>query len=205
MTARRSQCRRALGLLLILSACASRGGGLDPGAGLDAGALALRQAEFEAARERLAAVRLVCGEARLGRQALLLLAALELDPRNPAADPDRAAAFAARYLARFETFPWTRPVAEQLYLQALRAGGRPTPSVDPLLQEGVPDGRSPEACDRSEWGLVAGGDPPVLGALPRTPGPAPARRSAGDESAALRSRIAELEAELERIRATLQP
>ncbi|MGH7559231.1 MAG: hypothetical protein ACREMD_15905 [Gemmatimonadota bacterium] len=196
---------RALPLVLILSACASSGGRSDPGAGLDAGAFALRQAEFGAARERLVSVRHICGEARLGRQALLLLSAMELDPRNPAGDPGRAAAYAAHYLARPETFPWTRPVAEQLYLQALRLGGEPVSQPDdPLLEEIASRESVPEACERSDWGVVGGGDPPALGSGTRSSRPGSGSRP-GDEDHRLRNRITELEAELERIRATLQP
>ncbi|MGH7563099.1 MAG: hypothetical protein ACREK5_01570 [Gemmatimonadota bacterium] len=196
---------RALPLLLILSSCASTGGRSDPGAGLDAGALALRQAEFEAARERLVSVRHLCGEARLGRQALLLLSALELDPRNPAGDPDRGAAYAAHYLARPETFPWTRPVAGQLYLQAVRLGGEPASgAADPLLEEIASREDAPEACERSDWGVVGGGEPPALGSGAHASRPGSGSRRA-DENLRLRNRVAELEAELERIRATLQP
>ncbi len=197
--------RSVLPLVLILSACASSGGGGEPGAGLDAGALALREAEFEAARERLVSVRRLCGEARLGRQALLLLSALELDPRNPGGDPGLAAAYAAHYLALPETFPWTRPVAEQLYLQALSLGGDPAAeSAAPLLKGARPGKSVPEACDRSDWGVVAGGDPPVLGKMVRSSRPAGGSHPP-DDSRRLRSRVAELEAELERIRATLRP
>lgn len=196
--------RRVLPLLLILSACASSGGGGGPGAGLDAGALALRRAEFEAARERLVSVRRLCGEARLGRQALLLLSALELDPRNPGGDPGLAAAYAARYLARPETFPWTRPVAEQLYLQALRLGGEPAAESATPMEEVVSREGAPEVCERSDWEVGAGGDLPVLGRGARSSRPG-GGSPPGDESRRLRNRIAELEAELDRIRATLRP
>lgn len=196
--------RRVLPLLMILSACASSGGGGEPGAGLDAGALALRRAEFEAARERLVSVRRLCGEARLGRQALLLLSALELDPRNPGGDPGLAAAYAASYLARPETFPWTRPVAEQLYLQALRLGGEPAAESATPMEEVVSREGAPDACERSDWEIVAGGDLPVLGSGARSFRPG-GGSPPGDESRRLRNRIAELEAELERIRATLRP
>ncbi|MGH7570834.1 MAG: hypothetical protein ACREMK_03185 [Gemmatimonadota bacterium] len=196
---------QALPLLLILSACASAGGRNSPGAGLDAGALALRQAEFEAARERLVSVRQICGEARLGRQALLLLSAMELDPRNPAGDPDLGATYAALYLARPETFPWTRPVAEQLYLQALRLGGEPASgAADPLLEEIASRESAPEACERSDWSVVGGGEPPSLGGGSLDSRPGSGSRP-GDESQRLKNRIAELEAELDRIRATLRP
>lgn len=193
-------------LPVILAACASTGSRSDPAAGLDAGALAIRQAEFEVARERLVEVRLACRDARLGRQALLLLSAVELDPRNPSGDPDRGAAFAAHYLARPETFPWTRPMAAQLYLQAVRLGGDPASgSADPLLESRAIGGDAPESCERSDWGVVGGGEPPDFGPRASSSGRRPGSRPAGQESVDLRKRIAELEAELERIRTTLQP
>lgn len=192
----------ALLVVLLVPACATADRQGDPGVGLDAGALALRQARFAAARERLAAVRQICGDARLGRQALLLLSALELDPRNREGAPDLAAAFAARYLAHPETFPWTRPVAEQIYLQALRQGARPaSAAADPLLEGGASPG--PEACEQSDWALVAGAEPPALGKTAARG--RPAQGTEGDESAGLRGRITELEAEIARIRATLEP
>ncbi len=61
-----------------------------------------------------------------GRRALLLLAMLHLDPRNPAAVPDSAALMAIRHL-RLEAVPAPeRLLSESLYVLALGRGADPT-------------------------------------------------------------------------------
>jgi hypothetical protein len=205
----------ALELLIVLStACAASSADREIVAGgLDAGALALRHGEFQRAREALVEVRRTCGGARLGRQALLLIAALEADPRNPAGDPDRAAALAGHWLSRPETFPWTRPIVETIYLFALRAGGEPytTSSEAPddvqdlLAMEGAADG-AVETCDVSDWAVLGGGVPAELNGRPLARGsPSASSGVPRDDNGRLRERVAELEAELERIRETLRP
>lgn len=202
----------AAALLAMLSGCASSGASRTAGAGwLDAGALALRRGEFDRAGEALAEVRRTCGEARLGRQALLLIAALEMDPRNPSGDPDRAAALAGHWLTRPETFPWTRPVAETLYMQALRAGGGPyaEPAAAPagvrelLEMVRTADGAG-KTCDALEWKVLSGGGLPELDRR-RPGGSAGGTGRLRDDNARLREKVARLEAELERIRETLRP
>ena len=199
------------GPLVLSTACASSSAHRElAGGGLDTGALALRRGEFDGARQALVEVRRTCGEARLGRQALLLLAALEADPRNPSADPARAAALAGHWLTRPETFPWTRPIAETIYLQALRAGGKPyaTPETAPadvqdLLEMERPADGSAETCDVLDWEVVGAGVPPELNGRPRPA--SPAAQDLREDNGRLRERVAELEAELERIRETLRP
>jgi hypothetical protein len=56
------------------------------------------------------------------------------------------------------------------------------------------------ACESTDWQVVGGGEPPALGDRSGSAVIGP-----GSENARLRSRIAELERELERIRATLKP
>lgn len=199
--------------LLLASACASSSAQRDTTAGgLDAGALALRRGEFGGAREALVGVRRTCGETRLGRQAVLMIAALEVDPRNPAADPDRAAALAGHWLTRPETFPWTRPIAEAIYLQALRAGGSPytesgkvPADVRELLVMDRPADGAGETCDASDWQVLGAGPPPELSGRIPSRGTRPVARDPHDDPGLLRERVAELEAELERIRETLRP
>ena len=58
----------------------------------------------------------------IGRQALLITAAAQLDPRDAPAQPDQAAALLTQYLGGAGATDWTRPVAETLYLLALDAG-----------------------------------------------------------------------------------
>jgi hypothetical protein len=199
--------------LALISACASSGAYREAGAGgLDAGALALRRGEFVRARDALVEVRRTCGDARLGRQALLLIAALETDPRNPSGDPDRAAALAGHWLTRPETFPWTRPVAETIYLHALRAGGKPFSAsakpprdVEDLLAMDRPADGAGETCEASDWKVLGGGAPPEQGGRRRGGGSTGQAGGLREENARLREQVARLETELQRIRETLRP
>ncbi|HET6340945.1 MAG TPA: hypothetical protein VFG78_02045 [Gemmatimonadota bacterium] len=209
----RSQAIVVAGLLALGAACASSDAYREAGAGgLDAGALALRRGEFDQAREALANVRRTCGESRLGRQALLLIAALEADPRNPAGDPDRAAALAGHWLTHPETFPWTRPVAETIYLHAVRAGGtpysasgKPPGEVQDLLAMSRPADGADEACDATDWEVLGAGAPPELSGRPRSGGSPDEADGLRQDNARLREQVAQLEAELQRIRETLRP
>lgn len=209
----RAQTTFLAGLLALLSACASSSPHRKISAGgLDAGALALRRGEFDRAREALVGVRRTCGEARLGRQALLLIAALEADPRNPSGDPDRAAALAGHWLTRPETFPWTRPVAETLYLQAVREGGKPysasrrfTGDVGDLFAMDRPADGAGGTCEASDWGVVAADAPPELSRRARDGGSMSAIADLREDNARLREQVLELEAELQRIQETLRP
>ena len=209
----RSQAIAIAGLLTLVSGCASSGAHRVASAGgLDAGALALRHGEFGRAREALVEVRRTCGEARLGRQAVLLIAALEADPRNPSGDPDRAAALAGHWLTRPETFPWTRPVAETIYLHALRAGGKPYSAsgkpdgdVQDLLAMDRPADGAGETCDASDWELLGAGALPELSGRPRSGGSPGEAGGIREDNARLREQVAQLEAELQRILETLRP
>ncbi|HUP02163.1 MAG TPA: hypothetical protein VM737_11695 [Gemmatimonadota bacterium] len=209
--------RRALalaGLALLPVACSSAGG-RSPSYGaaprLDEGAVALARADFPAAKERLTQTRQTCGNALLGRQALLLLGALELDPRNPDRDPDRSAELTGRYLRLPETFPWTRPLAEALYLLALDLGaaipedeGRTDPD-GPFPAAGLPpacevgDRQVVQAATAELPTLTGASVPNQLRALERQ------RAAQRRELAALEAEVARLETELQRVRATVRP
>ena len=57
-----------------------------------------------------------------GRRALLILAALELDPRNPERRIGSGTDVAASYLALADRPAWTNPLAQTLYLLGLELG-----------------------------------------------------------------------------------
>ncbi len=57
-----------------------------------------------------------------GRRALLILAALELDPRNPERRIGSGTDVAASYLTLTERPAWTNPLAQTLYLLGLELG-----------------------------------------------------------------------------------
>jgi hypothetical protein len=168
---------------------------------LDDGALALTQGDFEAAHERLLEARETCGDALLGRQALLLLGALELDPRNPRRSPDQGAEHTARYLSYPETFPWTRPLAESLYLLALELGASKPETTDArglaAAERAAPDC---EVADRYAV-QAAAVELPTL----NQPSVQTRLRALERKRAELERRLAELQGELERVRMTLRP
>ena len=74
--------------------------------------MALEAADYNIAYDNLLEVRSVCGDSPLGQQALLVLAAAELDPRNPQRQIELAAEFAAHFLTLRNRAAWALPLAE---------------------------------------------------------------------------------------------
>jgi hypothetical protein len=91
---------------------------------LQAALEALGRSDYTAAYARLMEVVELCGGAPLGQQALLLIAATELDPRNP--DPRRslAAESTSLLLGELDSTSWARQFAESFYLIGRRLGAR---------------------------------------------------------------------------------
>ncbi len=91
---------------------------------LQAALEALGRSDYTAAYARLMEVVELCGGAPLGQQALLLIAATELDPRNP--DPRRslAAESTSLLLGELDSMSWARQFAESFYLIGRRLGAR---------------------------------------------------------------------------------
>jgi hypothetical protein len=91
---------------------------------LQAALEALGKSDYTAAYARLMEVVELCGSAPLGQQALLLIAATELDPRNP--DPRRslAAESTSLLLGELDSMSWARQFAESFYLIGRRLGAR---------------------------------------------------------------------------------
>jgi hypothetical protein len=81
---------------------------------------------FAEADSVLREVASACENGENGKRALMLLAALSLDPRNRDANPDSAALLAARYLFLPDIDPAERLVAESIYALALDFGASPT-------------------------------------------------------------------------------
>ncbi|HUF75008.1 MAG TPA: hypothetical protein VMM35_01960 [Longimicrobiales bacterium] len=125
--------RAARSPLLVLIALATVGCALGPGAvppeavvRTERAVSALEHEDFEGALTDLVwlASRCEAGEHRLN--ALLLMAAAELDPMNPAASPHVAAGAAATYLLSADAAPERLPLARSLYrLAADRRGLAP--------------------------------------------------------------------------------
>jgi hypothetical protein len=70
----------------------------------------------------------------MGQQALLVLAAAELDPRNPERQIELAAEFAAHFLGLPNRAAWAQPLAESLYLLSMEIGA--SDAIGTMLGEG---------------------------------------------------------------------
>ena len=153
MSGRTRLCRSSVqpvARLLVLgvpfvAACASApttDSGLEPTERLSTGLIALEEADYNIAYDNLLEVRSVCGDSPLGQQALLVLAAAELDPRNPERQIELAAEFAAHYLGLPNRAAWAQPLAESLYLLSMEIGA--SDAIGTLLGENddAPDGAS---------------------------------------------------------------
>lgn len=207
---------RTLGVAfgIVLGGCSVFSGG---GEGLEPepeppyirAATLLEAGQYEAAAAALREVASRCESGERGRHALLLLAALDLDPRNAQAEPDSAALMAARFLYLPGLPVAERPLGETLYVLALDRGG------DPGLRPTEGEGGLAEQF--SDCGEPVTGPVVTLPVLPASEegesiveleaerDSAVARAAElASESEALGARVAELEAELERIRRILR-
>jgi len=136
--------RLLAGLTLVAATgCASAPAGdpdVLPAEHLTTGLVALEEADYNIAYDNLIEVRSVCGDSPLGQQALLVLAAAELDPRNPERQIELAAEFSAHYLGLPNRAAWAQPLAESLYLLSMEIGA--SDAVGTLL--GVRSGEGSE-------------------------------------------------------------
>ena len=217
---------------------------------LERGLAALDGGQFRAAFDELAWVYSHCpGHAR-GAEALVALAALELDPRNDAGRPALGTDLLGRILREPTAPGYVRPMAATTYLMARTLGAPPatgatgaTAGAAQMDAQPAPPAagdsvRAATAADaqaiRAVQVLDAPADEPAYGCgapiasegwvaprLPELPGPAlvtvlanaeRARDASAAEAATLRqelaaaqARLAETQAELERIRKTLRP
>jgi len=121
--------RAALAIALFtagVAGCATLRGERGPGpeARLRQGLAALAQHEYGRARPLLERVYLEHWREPEGRQALLALAAAELDSRNTERRLGVGAELAGRYISMQSVPDWTVPAAESLYLLANELGGQ---------------------------------------------------------------------------------
>lgn len=143
-----------------------------------------------------------CGTGPLTRRALMLAAAAELDPRSSSTRPDLAMEYAAQALLAPEPDPWTRRLAESLYLMAHRMGGaRAGEARDQDVQE--IRWRAERAANRAPVHGCATEHAPAAataGALPAPVGP-----SYPAIIAELRQQLSSMEQEVERLRRIASP
>lgn len=111
-------------VVLAISACATVGSVFDGERErhYNAGVIALKAGDYDAASEHLALVAERDAGDALGQQALLMVAALEMDPRNPKRRLPLGSDLTGSYLKLERTPAWTTPVAETLYLLAIELG-----------------------------------------------------------------------------------
>jgi TolA-binding protein len=83
---------------------------------------ALGRGDYRTAHEGLSWVAQNYAEDDYGRRATLILAAVELDPRNPGRRIAVGTDVAANYLRLSDAAPWTQPLAQTLYLLGLELG-----------------------------------------------------------------------------------
>jgi hypothetical protein len=169
---------------------------------------------FAAAREELTWLAERCESGDAGRRALLMLAAVELDPGNPYGSPRAAARAAASYLLLPDAEREQRPLARGLYRLAVDLGASAGDvSAGGLGADGPSFAHRFSRCDSGTEGVSAH-------ELPTTPPITTAMRLALAEAelgartdslaateqrlAVGRERIAALEAEIERITALLR-
>lgn len=150
----------------------------------EAGVRALTDRNYEKAHSDLSWVAQHYGHEKAGQRALIVLAALEMDPRNPGRRNEVGADVAASYLRLPDRDAWLDPVAQTLYLMGLEMGN-------------------------AEERTVSQAQP-----LPTLPGPTVNARIKVVEQerdrlakrvAALEEQLAQKDRELERIRKTIKP
>lgn len=113
-----------LALMLAVAGCVAygTGGEPDPERTLQAGLNALAMGDYARAQEHLESVYREHWNEPIGQQALLVLAAAEMDPRNTSRRLWASADMAARLLGIEEAAPWMQPLGETLYLLSLEMG-----------------------------------------------------------------------------------
>lgn len=194
MSTAENRCRGAGAacLALVLAACASGGGA---GEAFRDGLTALEGTRTEVALRQLERVRRECGTAPLGQQAVLVEAAAALRGGAGARDPQRAAILTAAYLRQPSPPAWGVPIAESLQLMAQELGASP-PSREATADILGGD----EDAGRARTGCGARWDPArTVTMVPRLEG-----TGVTAELRQLRTRMAELEEEVERLRALLK-
>lgn len=157
----------------------------------ESGVHALASGDYATARTDLAWVAEHYNHETIGQRALLILAAVEMDPRNPTRRTDVGSDLAASFLRLPERDTWVDPVAQTLYLQSLELGAAEERAE-----------RAEQQQERRER------------ELPKLPGPTVAARIKAVEQdrdrlakrvTALEAQLADKDRELERIRKTIKP
>ena len=105
----------------------------------DTGIAALQRGDYTAANRSLNWVIQRHGDEPIGKKALLVVAALEVDPRNPQRRLTLGSDLAGAYLQKNSEADWSQPVAQALYLLALEMG-----AAEERISEAEADKRAAE-------------------------------------------------------------
>lgn len=105
---------------------------------LDRGLAALDARQYREAFDDLSWVYAHCRDHTRGAEALLALAALELDPRNETGRPGVAADLLARVLREPTSEDYVRPLAASAYLMALSLGAPPAAEATTAMAGAAP-------------------------------------------------------------------
>ena len=127
-------------LVLGLPACATLENtfGSEAEDQFDTGIAALQRGDYAAANRSLNWVIERHGDEPIGKKALLVVAALEVDPRNPQRRLALGSDLAGAYLQK-NRGDWSQPVAQALYLLALEMG-----AAEERISEAEADKRAAE-------------------------------------------------------------
>ena len=196
--------KRARWIAVVLvgtAACATvRGAGTSRSADeqFSSGLQLLNQGDYGTAAVVLDSVYRSAWPQRVGQRALLELAALSLDPRNPARSLWHASDYAARLVAIPETEEWLLPVARSLYLTAVELGALEEERAEAIAARKDADSAAASAArglPRYEGETV----PARLATLEA------AREQLLQRVAGLEQQLRDTTQELERIRRTIKP
>ena len=105
----------------------------------DAGIAALQRGDYATANRSLNWVIERHGDEQIGKKALLVVAALEVDPRNPQRRLALGSDLAGAYLQKNSEADWSQPVAQALYLLSLEMG-----AAEERISEAEADKRAAE-------------------------------------------------------------
>ncbi|MEX1186801.1 MAG: hypothetical protein WEA80_09450 [Gemmatimonadaceae bacterium] len=187
----------AQGCALAAATGGADGGALAPTQALDAG-------DFVGARTLLQA-RAKCTGSTQGREALLLLTSLELDPRNPSRSPAAALAHARLYLRLPGEPPVRRALARAFYVIGLEMSGDAAAAVS---RSSVSGRRNASATPATGVSARVRGKCPTVASdrlLPFEPLSLPVQtvhtrlRASEEARRAIEKQLADLAAELDRI------
>lgn len=188
---------------VTLQGCGTAFGGLfSPGVTpYQTGVLQLSEGQFAAADSAFRDAASRCESGREGRRALLFLALLHQDPRNPEPLPDTAALMAGRVLQLPDAPAEDRLEAEALWVSALERGADPELRPDPGSPGFAPHFRDcRDSLPPRELGEVPY---PDVTASSDVRGLRRERDALAGQNERLARTVAELQAELDRIRKLL--